>query len=83
MAMDAVTSHEKDALMYRLMKSEKFTLDHVVSGSNLLYRQTQVTQFLRFSAALTACEAANDKVGSRHYVLNASGKEYYGGIWID
>jgi hypothetical protein len=81
--MDAITSHEKDALMYRLMKSEKLTLDHRASGSKLSYRQIQVTRFRQFSAALTACEAANDKVGSRHYVLNASGKEYYGGAWID
>jgi len=69
--------------MYRLMKSEKFTLGHVVSGSKLSYRQIQVTQFQQFSAALTACGAANDKTGARHYVLNASGKEYYGGAWID
>jgi hypothetical protein len=81
--MDAIISPEKDALMYRLMKSKKFTLDHVISGSKLSYRQIQVTQFLQFSAALTACEAANDNVGDHHYILNASGKEYYGGAWID
>jgi hypothetical protein len=69
--------------MYRLMKSEKFTLDHVVSGSMSSYRQIQVSQFQQFSAALTACGAANDKVRSRHYVLNESGKEYHGCTWID
>jgi hypothetical protein len=69
--------------MYRLMKSEKFTLDHLDSGSRSLYRQIQVSQFQRFSAALTACGAANDNIGSRHYVLNESGKEYFKCTWID
>jgi len=69
--------------VYRLMKSKKFPLDPVISGSKLSYRQIQVTRFLQFSAALTACEAANDKVGDHHYILNASGKEYYGGTWVD
>ena len=45
MAMDAIISPEKDALMFCLMKSERFALDH--------------------------------------YILNASGKEYYGGTWVD
>ena len=75
--------HAKDALMYRLMKSEKLALGHVVSGSMPSYRQIQINQFRQFSVALTACEAANDKIGPRHYVLNASGEEYCGGSWID
>ena len=69
--------------MFRLMKSEKFALDPVVSGSMSSYRQIQLNQFRQLSAALTACEAANDKVGDHHYILNASGKEYYGGTWVD
>jgi len=69
--------------MYRLVKFEKCAFDHVVPGFKLSYRQIQVTRFLQLSAALTACEAANDKVGDHHYILNASGKEYYGGTWVD
>ena len=69
--------------MYRLMKSEKFTLDHVVSGSMSSSRHIQVDQFQEFSTALTACEVANDKAGFRHYVLNESGEEYYEGTWIN
>jgi len=69
--------------MYRLMKSEKCALDQVGSGSMLLYRQIQLNQFHRFSAALTACEDANGKGGAHHYIINESGKEYYEGIWID
>jgi hypothetical protein len=64
--------------MYRLMKSEKFTLDHLTS-----YRQTQVKCFGRLRAALGACEVANNGGASRHYLLNESGQEYYGGTWID
>lgn len=70
--------------MYRLMRSEKFTLDHVVSGLMSSYRQTEIGHYERFPAAHAACELANGK-GSRcrHYVVNASGKEYYHGTWID
>ena len=84
MANDSATPHHvKDALMYRLMKSEKFTVDQVISGSMSSYRQIQLNQFRQLSAALTACEAANDKRESCHYVINESGKEYYGGAWVD
>ncbi len=69
--------------MYRLMKSEKFVLDHPLSGPMSLYRQLEVDQFRQFRAALTACEAANGTVGSRYYVLNESGEEYYDGSWIN
>jgi len=65
------------------MKSEKFILDHVDSRPMSPYRQTQLNQFQQLSTALTACEAANDKGKAYHYVINASGKEYYGGTWID
>jgi hypothetical protein len=68
--------------MYRLMKSERFTLDHLTSGLMSFYRQTQVECFQQFRAALRACEAANNGK-SRHYLLNASGQEYYQGTWID
>ena len=69
--------------MYRLMKSEKFALDRLVSRSMSSYRQTQVDQFQQFSAALTACEVANDKAGFHYYILNESDEEYYEGTWID
>jgi hypothetical protein len=69
--------------MYRLMKSEKFTFEHAVSGSMSSYRQILVNKFRQFSTALTACEVANDIAGFRHYVLNESGEEYYEGTWID
>ena len=68
--------------MYRLMKSEKFTLDHLVSGSMSSYRQIQLNHFPQLSTALTACEVANKNVSGRHYVLNDSGEEYYEGTWI-
>ncbi len=69
--------------MYRLMKSEKFTLDHLTSGLVSSYRQTQVKCFGRLRTALGACEVANNGGGSRYYLLNESGQEYYGGTWID
>ena len=69
--------------MYRLMKSEKVPPGHVVSGSMAFYRQIQISQFQQFSVALIACETANDKLGSRHYILNKSGKEYCRGDWVD
>lgn len=69
--------------MYRLMKSERFTLDHPISGLMSLYRQTQVGHFQQFRSALGACEVANNNGRSRYYLLNESGQEYYGGIWID
>jgi hypothetical protein len=69
--------------MYRLMKSEKFTLDHALSGLMSLYRQTEMGHFEQFPAAHVACEVANNKGESRYYVLNGSGQEYYDGTWID
>ena len=56
--------------MYRLMKSEKFTINHQISGRSRSYRQTEVNNFTQFSAALIACEAANNKGKIRHYILN-------------
>jgi len=69
--------------MYHLMKSEKFTLDHLVSGLMSSYRQTEIGHFQQFCAALGACEVANKKGKTRYYVLNESGQEYYDGTWID
>lgn len=69
--------------MYRLMKSEKYTLDHSVSGPMSSYLHIQLNQFPQLDAALVACQIANAESGRCHYVLNASGKEYYEGVWID
>lgn len=69
--------------MYRLMKSEKFTLDHTVSGPISSYRQSELKQFDRVYEALKACEFANNKRRSRCYVLNDMGQEYFNGKWID
>lgn len=69
--------------MYRLMKSQKFTLDHLTSGLISFYRQTQVKHFRQLRSALGACAAVNKNGTSRHYLLNESGQEYYGGAWID
>ncbi|MCK5190493.1 MAG: hypothetical protein KAR12_10625 [Methylococcales bacterium] len=69
--------------MYTLIKSEIIPLHHAVSENVLSYRQVQLHQFMQLEAALTACQMFNDKQGSRHYVINESGKEYYDGIWIE
>jgi hypothetical protein len=66
--------------MYRQMKSEKFTLNHVVSRSMLSYRHIHLNQFWQFSSTSPACEVANNKVGFCDYVLNESGEEFYIGI---
>jgi hypothetical protein len=69
--------------MYRLMKSEKFIMDHLTSGLISFYRQTQVKHFPLFRSALGAYEVANNNSKSRYYLLNGSGQEYFGGTWID
>ena len=69
--------------MYRLMKSEKFKLDHAISGLISFYRQTETRHFEKFPAAHDACEVANNQGKSRYYALNESGQEYYDGTWID
>jgi len=69
--------------MYRLMKSEKFTLDHRVSGRLARFRQSEVTHFQRLLEALEACQVANNEGRSRCYVLNDLGQEFFEGVWID
>jgi hypothetical protein len=76
-----ISSHQ-ESIMYRLMKSEQFTLDHLTSGLMSFYRQTQVKHFRQFRRALCACESANRNGRPRFYLLNESGQEYYGGTWI-
>jgi hypothetical protein len=69
--------------MYRLMKSEKPIPVHTTPGFVCFYRQTQVKRFHQFPSALRACGIANDGGTPRHYLLNDSDQEYYGGTWID
>lgn len=69
--------------MYRLMKSEKFILNHLLSGSLPLYRQIQINQFHQFRNAVDACNDANRGGESRFYILNNYGKELYEDSWID
>lgn len=69
--------------MFSLIRSEIIPFHHTVSEAVPSYRQVQLHQFVQLEAALTACEMFNDKSGPRHYVINAAGKEYYEGKWID
>jgi len=69
--------------MYRLMKSEKTTLNHDISGSMSSYRQIEVDHFQQFCTALEACNAANKTGIYQYYVLNDSGQEYFNETWID
>lgn len=69
--------------MYRLMKSEKITLDHPVLGILASYRQSEMTCFQRLPEALTACDVANNEGKPRCYVVDELGHEYFEGVWID
>lgn len=68
--------------MYRLMKSQRFTLERAIAGSVSLYRQVEVGHFERFKTVLGACKAANKSGEPRHYLLNACGQELYRGHWV-
>jgi len=68
--------------MYRLMKSERMVLDHMVCGPMVSYRQKEITRFQAFPIAIAACEIANEHTDVRHYILDGAGKEYYAGMWI-
>jgi hypothetical protein len=69
--------------MYRLMKSERYVLEDLVSGSKSSYRHSEVNRYRQASEAVTACKLANSEDIARHYVLNDRGQEYFGGVWID
>jgi hypothetical protein len=68
--------------MYKLMKSVRVVLEHLVRGPITSYRQVEVNRYRAFSAAAAACDSANDNADARHYILNGAGQEYYGGTWI-
>jgi hypothetical protein len=68
--------------MYRLMKSERFVLENLYRPPVVLFRQKEVDKFAEAALAITACESFNSPVDTRHYVLNADGKELYAGRWI-
>lgn len=77
-------SDDKESSMYHLMKSARYTLNHPVSGPMSSYRQFEVTHYRQANEALMACDMANKAEDSaRHYVLNDTGQEYFGGTWID
>ena len=69
--------------MYRLMKSEKFELEDIHGRSVSIYRQKEVTRFLKFDDATAACNVANAPTNARCYLLNGAGQEYYAGDWIE
>ena len=69
--------------MYRIVKFEMIPFHRAASKTVPSYRQVQPHQFQKLKVVLTACGIYNDKPGSRHYVINESGKEYYEGIWIN
>lgn len=69
--------------MYHLIKSEKFTLYHLVFGLMSFYRHTEIRHFRNFWTALKACEIANHRGRPNHYIVNDSDQEYYHGTWID
>ena len=68
--------------MYTLMKSEQTKLESSATGSRA-YEQKKVGQYADFDVALEACDQANRAHTDRHYVMNDSGKESYGDIWVD
>ena len=45
--------------------------------------QQEVAQFSAFENAVEECYVANGRLCDCHYVMNASGKEYFQGSWID
>ena len=47
------------------------------------FEQKEVSQYVIFDEAVAACDKANRVLKARHYVMNDSGKEYYGDTWID
>ena len=69
--------------MYRLMQSQKFTLEHHGSGPISTYRQRLIGQYGEIRTALEACHEANAEGRHRYYVLNDAGQENYLGSWID
>jgi hypothetical protein len=64
------------------MKSQPNTLEDRVTGSPA-HTQKEVAKYVAFDEAVAACERRNQEGSSRHYLMNASGKEYYAGAWID
>lgn len=68
--------------MYRLMQSQKFTLEHRTLGRISTYRQRLIGQYGEVRIALEACNKANAEGRHRFYVLNETGQENYRGTWI-
>ena len=68
--------------MYRLMKSEKLGYQISATGTPA-YAQKEIGRYVHFLDAVAACDKANRGHADWHYVMNASGKEFYKGSWID
>ena len=68
--------------MYRLLKSEKFRLEHPTGRPSTLFRQKEIEQFRALVDATSACKIANETADARHYVLDGAGREYYAGSWV-
>ena len=68
--------------MYKLMKSERLVLQHMGCGPMVAYRHAEIERFQGFRAAFIACEIANKRAETQHYILNGIGHEYYAGTWI-
>jgi hypothetical protein len=64
------------------MKSQQAKPEAGNKGSRP-YAQMAVGQYPVLGDALAACDEANRKLHSRHYVMNDTGKEYYSDCWID
>ena len=78
-----LSQEAKESTMYRLMQSEKFTLEHSTLGPISTYRQRLIEQYGEVRIALEACQKANAEGRHRYYVLNDAGQENYRGTWID
>jgi hypothetical protein len=68
--------------MYTLMKSERAKLGRPAPGSSCAYDQIEAAQYADFVKVITARDAANLTLPSRHYVMDDSGREYCEGTWI-
>jgi hypothetical protein len=69
--------------MYRLMKPVKLTLNLSVSGFISMYRHHPLKRLLELKPYFMTYELANIGRLSYRDVLYHSGKQCYGGDWID
>ena len=72
----------RQRMMFTLMRSKNTPGKECPAGIKA-YEQQEVARFATFENAVEECSAANVRLSDRHYVTNASGKEYFQGAWID